>query len=215
MVHVMLSPMPAPIPALLRAYLMIGPAIAAGGFALFALPGIGGSYWSTYFPAVIVLGLGMSVTVAPLTTTVMGAVEQRYAGIASGVNNAVSRAGGLLALAALGIVVAAIFSSNLDSRLDALRVAPTVRHTLDAQRTRLAAAQVPAGLPPAEHAALRHAIDWAFLAAFRAAMLTGAGLAALGALVAALLIEDKAPAAATAGQQPRAPAGAEQYAGRG
>jgi predicted MFS family arabinose efflux permease len=173
-----------------RRPLMIGPAIAACGFALFALPGIGGSYWNTYFPAVVVLGLGMSITVAPLTTAVMGAVEQRRSGIASGVNNAVSRAGGLLALAGLGIVVTAIFSSSLDSNLGALHATPAVQHMLDAQRTKLAAARVPAGLPAAAHAALRQAIGAAFLTGFRAVMLTGAGLAALSALAAALLIED-------------------------
>jgi EmrB/QacA subfamily drug resistance transporter len=188
-----------------RLPLTIGPAIAACGFALFALPGIGGSYWSTYFPAVIVLGLGMSITVAPLTTAVLGAVEQRRSGIASGVNNAVSRTGGLLALAVLGIIVATIFSNSLDSRLDTLRAAPSVRHSLDAQHSRLAATRVPAGLAPAERAALQHAIDWAFLDGFRAAMLTGFGLAALSALAAALLIEDAALAAA--------PGGAKQEAG--
>jgi hypothetical protein len=193
-----------------RLPLTIGPAIAAGGFAFFALPGIGGSYWSTYFPAVLVLGMGMAITVAPLTTAVMGAVDQRHSGIASGVNNAVSRAAGLLALAALGIVVAAIFSSSLDSHLDALRVAPSVRHTLDAQRSQLAAAQVPAGVPAAERAALQQAIDWAFLDGFRAAMLAGAGLAALSALAGAVLIEDTAPAAATAGRPRLLPGGAKQ-----
>ena len=180
-----------------RLPLTIGPAIAACGFALFALPGIGGSYWSTYFPAVVVLGLGMSITVAPLTTAVMGAVAQRRAGIASGVNNAVSRAAGLLALAMLGIVVASLFTHHLDSSMDALHVAPAVRQALDAQHTRLAAMRLPAGLPPAERAAVQQAIDTAFLAGFRAAMLTGAGLAALGALAAALLIEDSIPRTAT------------------
>lgn len=197
-----------------RLPLTVGPAIAAAGFALFALPGIGGSYWGTYFPAVIVLGLGMTITVAPLTTAVMGAVDQRHSGIASGVNNAVSRAGGLLALAVLGIIVAAVFASSLDSHLDALHTAPGVRHALDVQRSRLAAARVPAGLAPADRAALQQAIGAAFLAAFRVAMLIGAGLAALSALAAALLIEGTAPAAATAaGQRSRAPAGAEQQAG--
>ncbi|MDQ2904284.1 MAG: MFS transporter [Chloroflexota bacterium] len=174
--------------------LVIGPVITAIGFALFALPGIGngaGSYWTTFFPAVLVMGLGMSITVAPLTTTVMGAVEQRHAGIASGINNAVSRTAGLLAIAVLGIVAFAVFTSSLDSHLATLHLSPDVYHAIDVQRARLAGITIPTNVSAGEQAALKHAIDESFVSAFRLVALLGSALALLSAISAWLLVEGK------------------------
>ncbi len=90
-----------------RTPLVIGSILAALGFLAFAVPGSGGSYWTTFFPAATVLGLGGALFVAPLTTAVMNAVPVEHAGIASGINNAVARTAGLIGLAALGIIVTA------------------------------------------------------------------------------------------------------------
>ena len=171
--------------------LVIGPLLAATGYFLFTLPGIGGSYWTTFFPAVLVLGLGMATTVAPLTTTVLGAVKDRYAGIASGINNAVARVAGLLAIAVLSIFVLHTFNSSLDSRLDALHVSPAIRQLLDDQRIKLAATQVPATVHGTLHAELQHAIAAAFADSFRLVMWIGVGLALTSALCAFLLVEGK------------------------
>ena len=172
-----------------RLPLVVGPLLAAGGYVLFALPGTSGSYWTTFFPAIVLLGLGMSITVAPLTTTVMGAAEERYAGIASGINNAVARVAGLLAVAILGIVVAAVFNAALAGHIASLRLSPAVQQALDAQWAELPGTEVSrAGVDSATRAALSSAIAQSFVAAFRVAMLIGAGLALTSSLCAWLMI---------------------------
>jgi len=172
--------------------LVIGPVVAAVGFAMFSLAGGGGgSYWLTIFPAVVVLGLGMAVSVAPLTTTVMNAVPQNRAGVASGINNAVSRTAGLLAVAVLGIVMLHSFNAQLDRHLETLAVSPEVKQALDEQRTKLAAAEVPASVEASQRQSLKQAISESFLSGFRNVMLVSTSLALLSALSAWVLIKGK------------------------
>jgi hypothetical protein len=165
--------------------------VSAVGFALFAVLGQSGGYWTAFFPAIVVLGLGMAISVAPLTTTVMGAVEERHAGIASGINNAVSRSAGLLAVAAFGVVMLGLFGRDLDRRLADLDLPSGVRQAVTNQREDLAALELPAALTEPQRTRIRSALDEAFLSGFRGVMSTAAALALLASLSAAWLIREE------------------------
>jgi MFS family permease len=171
--------------------LVAGPGIAALGYGLFMIPGVGDNYWTTFFPAMVVLGLGMAVSVAPLTTTVMNAVPEKRAGVASGVNNAVSRIGGLLGIALLGIVIVHSFNSELDRRLARMDILPEARLLIDEQRVRLAGAELAPSIDPEMRIALKQAIDESFVFGFRVVMLTAVGLAFVSALIALTMIDKK------------------------
>jgi predicted MFS family arabinose efflux permease len=168
--------------------LVVGPLIAAAGFLLFALPSVGGSYWLTFFPAFVVLGLGMAVSVAPLTTVVMNSVDQAHAGTASGINNAVSRVAGVLAVAIFGILMVSAFSANLQHSLSGLNLAPAALHQIQSSVIKLAGLEVPAGLDSQTTSAIHTAIAHAFISAFRLVTLICAALAVASAAVAARMI---------------------------
>jgi len=169
--------------------LTVGPTIAAFGFILFTLPGVGGSYWTTFFPAIVVLGVGMAISVAPLTTTVMGAVKQRQAGVASGINNAVSRTAGLLSIALFSIIMLNSFNHSLDRRLAKLGIPPEIQHLLDNQRTNLAGAQIPPSVSAEMSKIITSAIAESFVDSFRLILWISALLALCSVIVALLMIK--------------------------
>jgi EmrB/QacA subfamily drug resistance transporter len=178
-----------------RLPLAVGGLVAGVGFALFAMPGTSGSYWTTFFPAVVVLGFGMAITAAPLSTTAMSAVEPAHAGVASGINNAVSRTAGVLALAVLSVLAVARFGAALDGRLRQLDVPEEVKAAMLNQRIKLAAAEVPSNVDPGTTRQLQLAVDQSFVSSFRVVMLVGAAMAFSASACAFFAIDEVSPRA--------------------
>ena len=167
-----------------RLPLVIGPLIAAAGFALMAIPGPRGSYWTTFFPAIVVLGFGMTICVAPLTTTVLNSAETHLAGAASGVNNAVSRVAGLLAIALFGIVMSHAFNARLQQNLTALTLPADALHAIASQQAKLGAIEIPRALDANAQSSLHAAIAESFVAGFRWVMVLSAVVALASAAIA-------------------------------
>ena len=171
-----------------KAPLVSGPLIAATGFVLFAIPGVGASYWNAFFPAFVVLGLGMAISVAPLTTAVMSSVDQNRAGTASGINNAVARVAGVLAVAVVGIVMVKLFSSSLNRNLASGLLPVGALQYVRSNEIKLAGLDLPSGLGADATAFIRMSISHAFIFGFRAVMLMCAVLSLCSAGVAWLMI---------------------------
>ncbi|HKG80314.1 MAG TPA: MFS transporter, partial [Pyrinomonadaceae bacterium] len=160
-----------------RLPLTVGPITAAAGFALFALPAVSGNYWTSFFPAVMVLGLGMTISVAPLTTTVMSSVGEEQAGVASGINNAVSRTAGLLAIAVFGVVMLHAFSQTLANRMNELQMDEQLKHSVYEQRVKLAGLELSPNTDSATREKIKGAVAESFVFGFRIIMLISAALA--------------------------------------
>jgi EmrB/QacA subfamily drug resistance transporter len=159
-----------------RLLMGIGPLVAASGVVLL-LVGVDRSadYVSQILPGLVVFGFGLSMMVAPLTATVLGAVEQEHAGIASGVNNALARVAGLVAVALIGAVVSAAFTSRVDAKLPVSRLDPAARAAVARARAQPLGGASLAGVPARERAQLKAVFDDASVRAFR----VGVGIAAL------------------------------------
>jgi EmrB/QacA subfamily drug resistance transporter len=180
-----------------RLPLIVASLALAAGFLMFTLPGADhqGSYWTSFFPAMVVQGFGMALVIAPLTTVALNSVEGPHSGLASGVNNAVCRAGGLLAVAVLGALISAGFSAHLDGRLEAMKLSPEVREAVAAEKADLGAAEAPEGVDATTAARIEDAMEESFVAGFRLVMVVAVGLAIASALV-ALVISPQRPAPA-------------------
>jgi EmrB/QacA subfamily drug resistance transporter len=168
-----------------RFFMAVGPVIGGTGLLLLMAVDRHADYLTQILPALLLFGLGLAMTVAPLTATVLGDADQNHAGIASGVNNAVARVAGLLAIAALGAVVASQFVSSLDSRVSGERLSPAARQAFEAARKRPLAVDVPPSVRGAERRRLEDALRDSSVSAFRLGIGIAGGIVILGGLVSA------------------------------
>ena len=175
-----------------KVLLVVSSLAAAVGFVLFALQDAEhGSYWTSFFPAMVVQGFAMALIITPLTAVALSSVEGEHAGLASGVNNAAARVAAPLAVAVLGVFIYGVFSANLDSRLDNMNLPSGVRSEMEAAKADLGAAEAPKGVDARTAAHIERAVDECFVAGFRTVMLVCVGLALASALAAALLVKDR------------------------
>ena len=177
-----------------RWFLVAGPALAGVGFVLLSTVGLTdgpGDFWTTYFPGILVFAAGMTLTVVPLTTTVMSAAEDRYAGTASGVNNAMTRTASVFANAIVGALAIVFFSQSLSQQIADLPLSPELHQAIMIQAIDLGNAQVPDGVAEENRSVVEQAFRDSFVITFRRVMWISAGLALLSAVAAFFLIENR------------------------
>lgn len=177
-----------------RLLLIVGPLVSAIGFFGLGVPGLGsgpGQYWTTYFPGIVTVGIGMGLTVAPLTTAVMGSVRDSRAGIASGVNNAVARTGGVLAVAIVGGLALFSFRQELQARSQDLAITQQQRQELIAGADKFGETQPPSSVGAEARPKVERAIKQSLLDTLNGTSKIAAALAALGAVLAGLIIRDE------------------------
>jgi EmrB/QacA subfamily drug resistance transporter len=178
-----------------RLFLIGGPALAGTGLLLlsFVKQTSGpAAYWTTFFPGIIVFGLGMSFTVAPLTAAVMGSVSNQFSGTASGVNNAMTRISGVFANAIFGALAVLFFTGALQQQIKIIPLNTPQRQAVMAQAVNLGNAKVPAAINPSHQATIQKAYRTGFITAYTRIMQISAALAFLGALMAFIFIKNDA-----------------------
>ncbi len=177
-----------------RWLLVSGATLAGFGFFWFSQVGLTGGpedFWSTYFPGILIFGLGMSLTVVPLTTTVMASVEDQHSGTASGINNSMTRTASVFANAVIGALAVVLFTNFLSPSVQAMNFSSATEQAVMQQATNLGDAQVPDSVPIEEQSKVKRAYEQSFIAMFDQIMYISAGLAWLSAIAAFVLIKDK------------------------
>jgi MFS family permease len=173
-----------------RWFMGFGPVIGAVGLALMMRVDATADYVTQLLPALLVFGLGLSMTVAPLTSTVLGAVDEKHAGVASGVNNAIARVAQLLAIAVLGAFVAAQYASAVDSKLGQRPLSPVARAAVSEAKDRSLTTAPAQRVPPLERPVVRAALEDASTSAFRLGLGIGAALVLAGGVVSLVGIQN-------------------------
>jgi MFS family permease len=175
-----------------RLFLIFGPAISGLGMVMLSFVGATHGprdYWTTFLPGLIVFGLGMSFTVAPLTTTVMNAVEDRYTGVASGINNALSRVAGVFANAIFGAIAVLLFNGMLERHLTASPLPQYTKQAVIAQSAELGNAKPPPDLPTNEKQAVAAIYRTGFIQSYQRIMQIAAVLAFTGSLMGVIFVK--------------------------
>jgi EmrB/QacA subfamily drug resistance transporter len=196
-----------------RWFMGLGPIVAAIGLLLFMRLGADVNYVTDVLPGAAVFGLGLTMTVAPLTATVLGGVDEEHASLASGINNAIARVAGLVAIAFVGAVLSAQFASSLDEHVKAFAHAPGVPAAVQQAKDRALAAEAPASVGP-DRAQLQAALTDASVDGFAAGMLVMAILVAAGGVISVVGIVNPQRDVKCAECPGGALAGATQDAGR-
>jgi EmrB/QacA subfamily drug resistance transporter len=170
-----------------RPQMIVGPAIVSMGMALFIIPGVGAKYTIHFLPGLLLFGTGMAIVIAPLTKSAL-AVEQKYSGVASGVNNSISRVAALMAVALLGAIVVTLFNSHLGAGMRGSGLSPDEQQSIIVQAERLGGIEIPGGFDEENWIIAKKVVNDSFIFGFRWAIALGAFLALMSSVAAALTI---------------------------
>jgi EmrB/QacA subfamily drug resistance transporter len=198
-----------------RWFMGIGPILGGIGLGLLMRLDASANYATQLLPALLVFGLGLSMTVAPLTSTVLSAVDEKHAGVASGVNNAIARVAGLLAIAVLGAFVSAQFSSVVDEKLAGRPLSPVAAAAVKEAKDRSITTQPASRVPPPERPVVKKALEDASASAFHLGLGIGALLVLTGGVVSLVGIQNPRRSVPCEGCPGGALVGAAAEVGRG